>query len=145
MASSSKKSKSISVSPYNLPLTRVHSQEKEHHDILNDYNIWWELGHDIYANLPPLSDPCHPCTRIYSWHFVVLYNIAIYNLSHAAFRLLTCFNDSGLSYIYPSLECCTTSDRVWMAIIIVRPELVSLGRYTFRTSSATTRIGTMIY
>lgn len=112
MASLSKKSKSARSSPYNLPLTRVRNQEKgesfveEHHDILNDYNVWWEPGHDIHANLLPSSDPCHPCTRVYPWfldlgfHFpfsaflkgiLLYYNIAIYNLSLATFRLLTCF------------------------------------------------------
>ncbi|RXI00177.1 hypothetical protein DVH24_037725 [Malus domestica] len=57
MAFSSKKSKPIKLSPYNLPLTRVRNREegesfiKEHHDILDDCNVWWEPGHDIYANL----------------------------------------------------------------------------------------------
>lgn len=112
MKSSSKKSKSIKVSPYNFPLPRVHNQEKGeyfvniHHDILGDYNVWWELGHNIYADIPSLSDPSHPCTRIYPWFLnlglcfplstfmkgiLLCYNIAIFNLSRAAFRLLTCF------------------------------------------------------
>ncbi|TQD96176.1 hypothetical protein C1H46_018205 [Malus baccata] len=57
MAFSSKKSKPIKLSPYNLLLTRVRNREegesfiKEHHDILDDCNVWWEPGHDIYANL----------------------------------------------------------------------------------------------
>lgn len=50
MASSCKKSKSIRISPYNLPLTIVRNQEEDesfiemHHDILNDCNVRLELS-----------------------------------------------------------------------------------------------------
>ncbi|KAB2631183.1 S2-RNase [Pyrus ussuriensis x Pyrus communis] len=57
MESSTKKSQLTKVSPYNLPLMRVSSQEEGEAF----------LGLNIYADLSTLSDSQCPCTRIYPW------------------------------------------------------------------------------
>lgn len=63
MASSNKKSKLAKVSSFNLPLTRVRSQEEgkafieDQQDILNSCNVWWEPSQNIYASLLASSNP----------------------------------------------------------------------------------------
>ncbi|RXH73940.1 hypothetical protein DVH24_016762 [Malus domestica] len=112
LESSSNNPQLAKISPYNLPLMRVCNLQEgkafveDHRDILNDCKVWWEPGHNIYVYLPASSNPQRPCTRIYirfldlGLHFplsdfmksiLLCYDIAICNLSPAAFRLITCF------------------------------------------------------
>ncbi|RXH78811.1 hypothetical protein DVH24_002329 [Malus domestica] len=98
MASSSKKYKSIRVSPCSILLMRSIV-------ILNNCNIWWEPNNDIYADLPSSPDPYGI--------FFVLWRSHLQPFSYH-FRFLTCLKSLNQWFKaeldIPSLECCTTTD-----------------------------------
>ncbi|TQD72556.1 hypothetical protein C1H46_041912 [Malus baccata] len=108
--------KSIKVSLYNLPLTRVCNQEEGksfaemHCDILNEYNIWWEPGHDICDDLPS-SDPSRLCTRVYPWFWDLSLRFSLFCLYEGHFATIATLYWE--TYIRTSLVI-TNISRVWI-------------------------------